>query len=89
VAEDHNAGIDALENLRGYLAKRSRASKQFFDGLWKDAELAALREEVITSEYRKDEVGRDDEELYSELFKRLQELRSWEFAQEVTVGEEV
>lgn len=80
-SEDHNAGVDALENLGGYLAKRSRASKTFFDGLWKDAELAALREEVLTSEYRKDKLGREDEELYSQLFKRLHELRSWEFAQ--------
>ena len=82
-AEDHNAGVDALESLTGYLTKRSRASKSFFDGLWKDPSLATLREEVIASEVRKNEIGPDDEELYSALFKRLHELRSWEFAQQV------
>ncbi len=86
-AEDHNGGIVALENLAGYLAKRSRASKTFFDGLWKDAELAKLREEVISSEYRKDRLDREDEELRRKLFDRLHELHSWEFAQKVAAQE--
>lgn len=80
-ARDYNAGVATAENLTGYLSKRSRKAKQFFDGLWKDAELAKLREEVVESERRMDKLGREDEELHRKLFDRLHALRSWEFAE--------
>ena len=79
-ARDHNDGVVMRANLGGYLEKRSRGAKPFFDALWKDAEIAKLRDEIVDTEQRKDELGRADEALHTRLFRRLHEMRSWEFA---------
>lgn len=74
---DHNAGVQLLNDLRGFLAKRSSGSKRYFNQLWKDERLAALREEVLAVERQMDKIrgpGADDGE-YRRLFDRLHELR--------------
>jgi tetratricopeptide (TPR) repeat protein len=82
-ARDHNAGVVMREQLCGYLDKRSRGAKQFFDALWKDAEFEKLRDEIVDTECQKDALDRADEASYMKLFRRLDEMRSWEFAEAV------
>lgn len=79
---DHNAGAQLMSDIRGFLAKRSSGSKRYFNQLWKDERLAALREEVLAAERKMAEIcgpGADDEE-YRRLFDRLHALRDLSYA---------
>ncbi|MBK8975034.1 MAG: hypothetical protein IPM29_03845 [Planctomycetes bacterium] len=73
---DHNGGVVLHGSIRGFLARRSRASAGFFASLW--SEFAGLRDELRAARVRSDEdrAGRD-----RGAFDRIGEMCSLAFAE--------
>jgi tetratricopeptide (TPR) repeat protein len=77
-AMDHNDGVLLARTLDDFLRKRRLASRRFFAGLWEHPLAKELREElaVVSARWQADRTGKD-----RTAFVRMQELRSWEFAE--------
>lgn len=77
-AVDHNDGVLLARTLDDFLRKRRPASRRFFTGLWEHPMVKDLREEVavVTARWQADRKGQD-----RAAFERMQELRSWGFAE--------
>ena len=76
---DHNDGVLLARTLDDFLRKRRPASRRFFTGLWEHPMVKDLREEVavVTARWQADRKGQD-----RAAFDRMQELRSWGFAEQ-------
>lgn len=77
-AVDHSDGVLLARTLDDFLRKRRPASRRFFAGLWEHPMVKDLRDEVavVTARWQADRQGDD-----RAAFVRMQELRSWEFAE--------
>jgi tetratricopeptide (TPR) repeat protein len=85
-SDDRQQGESLREDLSGYFRRRTSRSRTFFDRLWRNADLAALRVEAIDATRRMREVGRDDPDEYRRLYDRVRELGSRELAEQVAAG---
>lgn len=82
-ARDHNAGVDALQNMAGYLAGRSKAARAFFQRILGDPQVVALVSELDALEAR--ETG-ERREGRRDTFDRINLMRSEEFAAAQAAG---
>ena len=74
--EDHNAGVDLLENLHGYLSNQSPTVRRFYEQLLEHPIVSSLiddMEAAITLRH-----DRDNSE-WRDGFDRLNQMRSTDF----------
>ena len=85
--EDHNAGVDLLNNLHGYLSNQSPMARSFYEQLLAQPIVSSLIEDmeaVIAQRHKR------DNSKWRDVFDRLSEMRSADFivtqAQRVTAA---
>ncbi len=85
--EDHNAGVDLLNNLHGYLSNQSPAARSFYRQLLEHPIVSSLIEdmEAVIAQHHE----RNNSE-WRDVFNRMSEMRSADFiaaqAQRVTAA---
>ncbi len=77
---DHNEGIDECVDLKAFLGRQSRASRQFFSGLLKAPPVVALLDEAEDARRRWRDA--DEEPERHEAFIRMNRMQSTDFARE-------
>lgn len=79
-ATDHDAGVQMVGALRGFIAVRSAASKRFFRTQWRSDLFEGLRAEraAVAARWAQDRTGRD-----RAAFDRMQAMQTMAFAREV------
>ena len=75
-ARDHNAGVSLSRSLHAYLARRSRESRVFFNGLMKDPRVTRLLDESASTA----RAWSQDRDADRAIFDRMTLLRSSAFA---------
>ncbi len=77
-AEDHNTGVDMVQELKAFLATQGRGSRDFFRRLLKHPSVAALEKELAEAERRCSE---DRSEGRRDPFQRMTYMQTPGFAE--------
>jgi len=80
---DHSAGVAALQNMAGHLARQSKAARAFFQRILGDPRVMALSAELEALSARE---ARERRAGQREAFDRIRLMRSTEFAAEQAAG---
>lgn len=78
---DHNEGVTLRGSIKEFLTRWSPSSKRFFASLWEDTDELRRELEGATRRWHEDRQGDD-----RSAFRRMQEMRSLEFAQRHWTG---